>query len=372
MQIDYCRGGRAGCWNSLSTHDDVLSMRRIALSFPCMPFDTIGQQAFEHNRTPGFAFLVCAGGSAVFAKGYGVADLEVEDSVTPETRFAIGSLTKQFTAAAILLLYEEGRLSLEDRLEAYVPGMPNGNQITLRMLLNQNSGLHNYPNTREHDWPRAGVIQPDQIIRILKTDEPDFAPGERWAYSNTNYAMLAEVIAQVSGDSYSNFLSSRIFGPLSMAQSSNGFVAQAGTATPYEWAANGFVATEPRLSLDLFYGAGSGVSTVQDLARWNEALMSERLLTSESLRELWTEGRLPSGKPMGYAMGFVPAILGSHRELWHNGYSPRAGGYCLHAIFPDDGLAVVVLANGSAQSFRGMPEKMVKDVLALYDQEGKA
>lgn len=334
-----------------------------------MTFDTIGQQAFEQNRTPGFAFLVCAGGSAVFAKGYGVADMEAEQPVTPETRFAIGSLTKQFTAVAILLLHEEGKLTLEDRLETYVPGMPNGRQITLRMLLNQNSGLHNYPNTREHDWPRAGVIRPDQIIRLLKTDKPDFTPGEQWAYSNTNYAMLAEVIVQVSGVSYANFLSSRIFGPLGMAQSSNGFVAQAGTATPYEWAANGFAAVEPRLSLDLFYGAGSLVSTAQDLARWNESLMSNRLLKSESLRELWTEGRLPSGKPMSYAMGFVPAMIGSHREVWHNGYCPRAGGYCFHAIFPDDGLAVVVLANASAQSFRGTPERMVRDVLALYDPQ---
>jgi hypothetical protein len=94
--------------------------------------------------------------------------------------------------------------------------------------------------------------------------------------------------------------------------------------------------------------------------------MSSQLLSSKSLRELWTEGRLPDGRATGYAMGFVPTMVGSHREVWHNGYTPRAGGYCLSAIFPDDHLAVVVLANGSAQSFRGAPEKIVRDVLALY------
>jgi D-alanyl-D-alanine carboxypeptidase len=331
-----------------------------------MPFDTIAQQILEQNRTPGFAFLVCAGCDVVFAKGYGVADVATRQPVTPKTRFAIGSLTKQFTAAAILLLQEEEKLSLEDMLETYVPEVPNGRQITLRMLLNQNSGLHNFPDTREHDWPREGVIPPDQIIEFLKTDKPDFAPGERWAYSNANYAMLAHVIAQVSRVSYGHFLASAIFQPLGMDHTSNGFAAQAGTATPYDWTDNGFAAADPSISLDLFYGAGSVISTAQDLARWYQALMSSQLLKAESLRELWTEGRLPNGKPAGYAMGFVPAMIGSHREVWHNGYSPRAGGYCFNAIFPDDGLAVVVLANGSAQSFRGAPEGMVRDVLALY------
>jgi D-alanyl-D-alanine carboxypeptidase len=330
-----------------------------------MTFDTIAQQVLEQNRTPGFAFSVCAGGEVLFAKGYGVADLVTRKPVTPQTHFAIGSLTKQFTAVAILLLREHGRLLLEDRLETYVPGIPNGRQITLRMLLNQNSGLHNFPNTREHDWPREGVIPPEQIIGFLKMDKPDFLPGERWAYSNTNYAMLAYVIAQVSGQSYGHFLANAIFQPLGMVHTSNGFAAQAGTATPYEWTDNGFAAAVPSLSLDLFYGAGSAVSTAQDLARWTQALMNGQLLKAESLYELWTEGRLSNGKPAGYAMGFVPAMIGSHREVWHNGYSPRAGGYCFDAIFPDDSLAVIILANGSAQSFRGAPEGMVRDVLAL-------
>ena len=332
-------------------------------------FDSIGQKIFEQNRAPGFAFLVCAGGSVVFEKGYGVANVAAGQPVTPETRFAIGSLTKQFTAAAIMLLQEEGELSLEDRLESYVPGMPNGRDITLRMLLNQSSGLHNFPNTREHNWPREGVIRPDQLVGLLKMDKPDFAPAERWAYSNTNYAMLAQVIAQVSELSYGDFLLDRIFRPLGMAQTSNGFPAQEGIATPYDLTDTRFAAAEPPLSLDLFYGAGSLVSTVQDISRWNIALMSNRLLKADSLQELWTEGRLPCGRPMGYAMGFVPAMIGLHRQVWHNGYTPRAGGYCYNALFPDEGLGIIVLSNVSVSSFRGMPEQIVRGVLALYEPQ---
>ena len=345
------------------------SFVRLSYAVSNVTFDTIGQQVFEQNRAPGFAFLVCTGDSVVFAKGYGVANIAANEPVTPETRFAIGSLTKQFTAAAVLLLQEEGKLSLEDRLESYVPGMPNGSHITLRMLLNQSSGLRNFPFTREHHWPREGVIRPDQLICLLKTDKPDCAPGEQWAYSNTNYAMLAQVISQLSEMPYGDFLLSRIFRPVGMAQTSDGFLAQQGIATPYESTGTSFAVAEPLLSLDLFYGAGSLVSTVQDISRWNMALMSNRLLKAESLRELWTEGRLPSGKAMGYAMGFVPSMIGSHRQVWHNGYIPRAGGYCFNTIFPDDGLGIIVLSNVSVPSFRGMPEQIVREALSLYEPQ---
>jgi CubicO group peptidase (beta-lactamase class C family) len=124
---------------------------------------------------------------------------------------------------------------------------------------------------------------------------------------------------------------------------------------------------KPRISLDLFYGAGSIVSTAQDLALWDAALMHNKLLGADRMRELWTNATLPNGEPVHYAMGFIETSIGSHREVWHNGYSPHAGGYCFNAIFPDDDLAVVVLSNASDKSFRGAPEKMVQEVVSLYD-----
>jgi D-alanyl-D-alanine carboxypeptidase len=104
----------------------------------------------------------------------------------------------------------------------YLPQMPNADKITLRMLLNQDSGLHNYPNTTEHDWPMKDAIPPEKIIAILKTDKPDFAPGEKWAYTNSNYAVLAYIVARVSGVTYSDFLKKNIFAPLAMASSGSG------------------------------------------------------------------------------------------------------------------------------------------------------
>lgn len=330
-------------------------------------FEQIGGQVYKEQQAPGFAFLVWSHGSVVFAKGYGYADLASKTPVTADTRFAIGSITKQLTAAAVLLLAEQGKLSLDDKLAKYLPQMPNAERITLRMLLNQDSGLHNYPNTTEHDWPTKGAIPPEKIIAILKTDKPDFAPGEKWAYSNSNYAVLAYIVARVSGMTYADFLKKNIFAPLAMASSGSGFTAQAGAATPYEGGAENFRVAEPQISLDLFYGAGSAVSTAQDMARWDAALMNGKLLNAYSMHAMWTAGTLTNGTKVPYAMGFVPAEVGGHREVWHNGLSPKAGGYCYNAIFPDDKLAVVVLSNAPQGSFRGQPEKIVQQVLALYD-----
>jgi len=330
-------------------------------------FDQIGEQVYKEQAAPGFAFLVWSHGSVVFAKGYGLTDLASKTAVTPDTRFAIGSLSKQFTAAAVLLLAQEGKLSLDDKLAKYLPDMPNGDKITLRMLLNQDSGLHNYPLTTEHNWPMSGVIPPEKLIAFLKTDKPDFAPGEKWEYSNANYAVLAFIVSRVSGISYPGFLIRNVFTPLAMKASGSGYAAQSNIATPYERSNGNFRPATPVISLDLFYGAGSAVSSAQDLARWDSALIAGRLLNADSMRALWTNGKLANGDPTRYAMGFIADTIGDHREIWHNGFAPKAGGYCYNAIFPDENLAVVVLSNAPDPSFRGKPEQIVKNVLALYD-----
>jgi CubicO group peptidase (beta-lactamase class C family) len=324
--------------------------------------ETIARDALATQAAPGIAYAVISHGKLVYAGGFGVADVATKKPVTTDTRFAIGSLSKQFTAAAILLLAQQHKLSLEDPLAKYLPQLPNAATITLRMLLNQTSGLHNYPSTKEHAWPLEGAIGPAALFAFLATDKPDFAPGTQWAYSNTNYAALADVVAKASGVSFAEFMSKQVFAPLQMGASGSGFVAQRELATAY--AGVGKLDAERAISLDLSYGAGGVVSTLSDLVKWDLALMSGALLNAASMRELWTAGKLTSGAPVSYAMGFVPAQLLGHREVWHNGLTPGAGGYTYNAIFPDDQLAVIVLSNGS--SFRGEPEKIVERTLRAY------
>jgi CubicO group peptidase (beta-lactamase class C family) len=324
--------------------------------------DGFAQQILANSLTPGFSFVVEYKGKPVFAKGYGVADIAKQTPVTPDTRFAIGSVSKQFVAVSILKLAEEGKLSLDDPLARYLPTLPNAPKITVRMLLNQTSGLHNYPNTREHPWPTQGSIAPEALFAIMATDKPNFEPGTQYEYSNTNYAALAGIVAKVSGISLAEFLAQRIFKPLGMTASGSGFEAQPGIALAYDGLAP--YQRQDDLSLDLFYGAGSIVSTANDLARWDDALLHGAVLKPESMRLLWTAGALPDGKPNDYAMGFVSATLDGHREVWHNGLTPGAGGYCYNAIFPDDDLAVVILSNGT--KFMGQPEALVKQTLEAF------
>lgn len=330
-------------------------------------FDSIGAQSLANARAPGFSLAVVRHGRIVYARGFGIADLARRTPVTAGTRFAIGSLSKQFAAAAILRLVERDSLSLDDHLANYLPEMPNAQRITLRELLNQTSGLHNFPRTDEHHWPLQGVIAPASLFAILRTDSADFAPGTHWAYSNTNYAALAWIVAQTSAVPYATWLRREIFTPLHMSASGSGYAAQAGTATPYQ--GTGVFTKQFTLSLDLFYGAGGIVSSATDLASWDIALLQGRVLDAASMRDLWSAGQLADGTPVNYAMGFVPASLAGHREVWHNGLAPGAGGYCYNAIFPDDGLAVIVLSNGL--NFTGEPERIVRSVLEAYFRDAR-
>lgn len=333
-------------------------------------FDRIGADALAANKAPGFSFAVVRDGRIAYAKGFGFADVQHEVPVGVDTRFAIGSITKQFTAAAILLLVQRGKVGLFDPVARYLPAFPNGAAITVGMLLNQTSGLHSYPFLGEHPWPLSGPVDVAAVVSLLATDQPDFAPGTRWEYSNANYALLAAIVAKAGGVSEAEFLQRNIFDPLKMNASGFGYVAQQrpGVATAYQGAAP-FVAQSP-IGLDLYSGAGAMISNAPDLAAWDIALMNGKLLDAGSMQALWTAGTLPSGAPVPYAMGFVPTALAGHREVWHNGLAPGAGGYCFNAIFPDDKLAVIVLSNG--YDFDGVPERMVAGVLAAYDPAAAA
>ena len=326
-------------------------------------FDAIGARALASGTTAGLSIAVVRGGDIVYARGFGLSDIAAKAPVTASTPFAIGSISKQFTAAAILLLANDGKLSIDDPLSTYVRGFPP--TITLRHLLNQTSGLHNYPNTLEHNWPLSGPIGPDRILAILRTDKPDFEPGTRWEYSNANYALLTVVVEKVSGVTYGDFLRSRIFRPLGMTQSGYGYAGWTTLqpATPY--AGLGTLAPQqPLISLDLFLGAGGVISNSTDLVAWDLALMRGSVVPSASVAAMWTPGHLNSGALDQYGFGFVIGAHNSHRELWHNGLAPHAGGYCLNAIFPDDGLAIVVLSNG--YGFDGQADRVVREIFETY------
>jgi CubicO group peptidase (beta-lactamase class C family) len=323
--------------------------------------DAIGEEALATRKAPGFALAVAHKGKLVYSRGFGAADVEHEVAVEPQTRFAVGSLTKQFIAAGILCLAQRGVIDLNGPLSTYLTQLPNADAITLRMMLNHTSGLHNYPQLSEHAWPSVGAIPLSAIVEIVATDPPDFAPGTRWSYSNTNYTLLGAVIAEVSQSDEATFLRANIFEPLAMHATGYGFTAQRQPGLANAYRGVGTFTRQESVSLDLFAGAGGLVSTAVDLAAWDIALLNGTLLDSRWMAEFWNPGKLANGTPIPYAMGFVPTTLAGHRVVWHNGLTPGAGGYCYNAIFPDDELAVVVLSNGA--EFQTVPERIVMHVL---------
>lgn len=333
--------------------------------------EKFARAAFDSKETPGLSVAVVRDGKIVYASGFGYADLTTKKLATAQTRYAIGSITKQFTAVAILRLAQQQKLSIADALAKYLPQFPNASKTTLRELLNQTSGLHNYPIPTEHPWPlHLGAVSPALVLKYLAADKPDFAPGTKYEYSNANYAVLGAIASKVGGQSYGTLLQTQIFGPLGMSESGYGNRAQQAAAIPYLSGAN-FQPQAP-ISLDLYYGAGGIVSTARDLAKWDIALMSGSLLNAASMRELWARGALADGSATEYAMGFVPTLVRGHREVLHNGFSPGAGGYCYNAIFPDDKLAIVVLSNGFAKlgtagyEFSQTPQKLVGQIFDSY------
>ena len=325
-------------------------------------FVRAGNEAISAGPAPGVAIAVVRNGTIAYEGGFGSADLATHVAVTASTRFAIGSLTKQLTAAVIELLAGERKLSLDDPLAKYAPSLPNASAITPRMLLVQQSGLHDYPNTQEHDWPTHGPVATSAIVAMLASDNPDFAPGTKWEYSNANYAALTAVAERISGLPFGEILQRRIFVPLGMLRSGYGYAAQTSGAIAVGYRKN--VPEQPPLTLDLFSGAGGAVSSAHDFALWDEALLAGTLLPKSYLDDVWHVG-VPTGEGSGrYAMGWVLAQLAGHRELWHNGLAADVGGYCYNAVFPDDGLAVVILTNGFGAE--GLPERMTREIAAAY------
>ncbi len=321
----------------------------------------VGDKALATGAAPGIALAVVREGQIVYEGGFGFADVGARQVVTPNTRFAIGSLTKQLTAAAIMLLVEAGKVSLDDSLSKYVPSLPNAKSIGLRMLLDQTSGLHNYP-TPDHDWPLQGPIDVARIVAILSTNKPDFAPGARWEYSNANYTALAAVVEKAGGMPFGAFLQARVFTPLHMNDSGFGYSAQrtAGIAVGYK---NGTAESET-LSLDLYSGAGGAVSSAHDLALWNIGLLRGTLLPASYLGRIWKDGVSTDDASDRYADGWVLSHVAGHRQIWHNGLVGIGGGYCYNVIFPDDDLAIVVLTNGVGAA--GLPERMAQEIAAAY------
>jgi D-alanyl-D-alanine carboxypeptidase len=310
--------------------------------------DGIAEDVLKLRGVPSASVAVVQGGKLVYTHAYGKAHLDPYLAATPEMRYSIGSVSKQFTAAAILLLQEQGKLSLDDAVGKYVPGLTRGDEVTIRQILSHTSGYQDY---WPEDYLMTPMMKPETAQQILDTwaKKPlDFEPGTKWQYSNTNFVIAGLIVERLSGQTLMEFLVEHIFRPLGMKSvwNSDEKKLTSTDATPYVRAALGPLRPAPKEGRGWMFAAGELAMTAHDLALWDESLIAQKVLKPESYNEMFTEIKLKNGDGAHYGLGVEVTKRDGHRSIEHSG--EVTGFVSDNEVLVDDGVAVVVLTNHMA------------------------
>ena len=315
--------------------------------------------------------LVARDGKPIFSRGYGMANYELKMPNSPRTAFRLGSITKQFTSAAIMQLQERGKLSITDSICKYLENCPAAWQpITIRHLMTHTSGIPNY--TSFPGFFEKNSVQPYTFAGFVdefRSKPLEFTPGEKFAYSNSGYYLLGLIIEKASGATYAHFLRENIFTPLMMNNSGYDDTRSLvpNRASGYIWSDKSFV-NAPYLNMVIPYAAGALYSTTEDLLRWEQSLNTEKILKKKSLDEIFT----PFKENYGYGWGINK--LGEHKLISHGG---GINGFATNIMrFPDDRLTVIVLSNNEeaksgaiarnlAAIVFGMPYKIPEEIKSV-------
>jgi len=302
------------------------------------------------SATPGCAVGVATGGRVVLAKGYGMADLEHDVAITPDTIFEGGSVSKQFTAAAVLWLAREKKLSLDDPVRKYIPELPPYSpDITIRHMLTHTSGLRDWGNIAAiAGWPRTTRAHTHAHVLEIASHQRalNFTPGTRWSYTNTGFNLSAIIAERVSGQSFQEFSQAHLFGPLGMTHTSwrdDYTRIVKGRATAYRERDGTFSTLMP---FENVYGNGGLLTTVGDLLTWNEHFDAAPEGDPLSTAAQQQPGKFNDGRPHGYALGLFVSKYRGVREVSHSGST--AGYSAFLTRFPDQHLSVAVLCNATS------------------------
>lgn len=313
---------------------------------PAPPIDAVVARIMQEQQLPGVAVAVMRQGQIAFAKGYGYANLELQAPVQPTTVFQSASVGKMFTATAIMLLVEDGRLNLDDKVtQFFAAAPPSWRDMTVGHLLSHTSGLS------EDAYSSLDLRQDysdDQLLKIFQSWPLDFVPGTSYRYSNSGYVLLGMLVKERTGQFYGDFLQKRVFQPARMTSARVNDVRAivAGRASGYVLAADGTLRKDEWVSPSLSATAdGSLLFTVLDLAKWDAALWDGILLKPDNLQQMWQAGPLLDGTrdPTNYGFGWATSFVRGHRMVAHSGSWQGFTTYL--ARYVDDGLSVAVLTN---------------------------
>jgi CubicO group peptidase (beta-lactamase class C family) len=285
------------------TSVSILSNPLLAQSMEAK-IDSLLNEMFD-SEGPGAVFMVAKGGEPIYRKAFGMSNLELEVAMVPENVFQIGSMTKQFTAVGILMLAEEGKLSIEDDVRKYIPDFPvQGEKLTIQHLLNHTSGIKDFTKMRSIMSIARTDQSPKELVDFFKDEPVDFLPGEKFDYNNSGYVVLGHVMELVSGMSYEDFIEQRIFQKLGMRNSRYASDRELVKMRAYGYHDRNGYTNKMWVSLTIPYASGSLMSTVDDLLIWQNALNTDVLMKQESLQKAFTPGALSNGETLTYGYGW--------------------------------------------------------------------
>jgi CubicO group peptidase (beta-lactamase class C family) len=339
-------------------------LRRIAIAFVlvsiCVAQDSVARmdevvRSYVDAKQFMGSVLVARDGKVILSKGYGSANLEWEVPNSPSAKFRLGSITKQFTAACILLLEERGKLKVEDPVKKYMPDAPAAwDKVTIFHLLTHTSGIPSFTGFPDYHSTEATPTTPEQLVARFRDKPLEFQPGEKWNYSNSGYVLLGYLIEKITQQSYSQFVQENIFNPLGMKDS--GYDSNTAVilhrASGYSPGDKG-ISNAGYIDMSIPLSAGGLYSTTEDLLRWEQGLMGGKLLSAASLQKMTTPFK------SDYAFGLAVHTANGHKVIEHNG--GIEGFNTALAYYPEDKLTVVVLANLNG----GAPESIASNLAAL-------
>lgn len=325
--------------------------------------DSVARSVLAATGAPSASIAVVRDGAIVYTNAYGLARLDPKTPATPTMRYSVGSISKQFTATAILLLAERHKLSLDDKVGRWLPDLTRANEVTIRQILSMTSGYQDY-------WPQDYVMPPmlvpttaRHIIDQWARKPLDFDPGTKWQYSNTNYVIAGSIVEKASGMPLVDFLRKEVFTPLGMTSV---FITDEGAlpatdAQRYLRYALGPPRPAPKEGRGWLFAAGELAMTATDLARWDISVINEKILTPASYRAQQTTMLLKNGTATGYGLGVDVGTNDGRRLISHSG--EVSGFTAENDIYPDDHTAIVVLTNLDATGAPGQIAGRIADLL---------
>lgn len=308
-------------------------------------YDQLLNKLFEPGG-PGGVALVVKDGKTIYHKAFGMANLELNVKMTPENIFRIGSITKQFTAVAILKLAEEGKIDLDANITGYIKDYPtHGHSITIKHLLNHTSGIKSYTGLAK--WgaeERKQAFTPAELVDYFKNEPMDFAPGEKFMYNNSGYILLGHIIELVSGETYANYIQNHLFKPLNMDSSSYGSTSRIvkNRAAGYDKADDVYKNAD-FLSMTQPFAAGSLLSTVEDVHTWYQAILNDEVISQTSREMAHQMGVLNSGEKIGYGFGWSIGNIQGSPMVQHGG--GINGFLTASLVLPEDDVFIAVFSN---------------------------